>query len=100
MISFHIWMFKKLIHTLQNNVHMLSFLFCNGFALGPTTHATLVTIKIIEVIVKCNVALHIVYFEKKILGRVIFLKHSKYISFSIDFLFFILFYQPYNFIIF
>jgi hypothetical protein len=26
MISFHIWLFKKLIHTLQNNVHMLSFL--------------------------------------------------------------------------
>jgi cell division protein FtsB len=25
MISFHIWMFKKSIHTLQNNVHMLSF---------------------------------------------------------------------------
>jgi hypothetical protein len=25
MISFHIWLFKKSIHTLQNNVHMLSF---------------------------------------------------------------------------
>jgi len=25
MISFHIWMFKNLIHTLQNNVHMLNF---------------------------------------------------------------------------
>ncbi len=25
MISFHIWLLKKLIHTLQNNVHMLSF---------------------------------------------------------------------------
>jgi hypothetical protein len=25
MISFHNWMFKKSIHTLQNNVHMLSF---------------------------------------------------------------------------
>ncbi len=25
MIFFHIWLFKKLIHTLQNNVHMLSF---------------------------------------------------------------------------
>jgi len=24
MISFHIWLFKKSIHTLQNNVHMLS----------------------------------------------------------------------------
>jgi hypothetical protein len=24
MISFHIWLLKKLIHTLQNNVHMLS----------------------------------------------------------------------------
>jgi hypothetical protein len=24
-ISFHIWPFKKLIHTLQNNVHMLGF---------------------------------------------------------------------------
>jgi len=24
-ISFHIWLFKKSIHTLQNNVHMLSF---------------------------------------------------------------------------
>ncbi len=26
MISFHIWLFKKSIHRLQNNVHMLSFL--------------------------------------------------------------------------
>jgi hypothetical protein len=26
MISFCIWLFKKLRHTLQNNVHMLSFL--------------------------------------------------------------------------
>ncbi len=25
MISFHIWLFKKLIQTLQNNVHLLSF---------------------------------------------------------------------------
>jgi hypothetical protein len=25
MISFHIWLFKKSIHTLQNKVHMLSF---------------------------------------------------------------------------
>jgi hypothetical protein len=25
MVSFHIWLFKKLIQTLQNNVHMLSF---------------------------------------------------------------------------
>jgi hypothetical protein len=25
MVSFHIWLFKKSIHTLQNNVHMLSF---------------------------------------------------------------------------
>jgi len=25
MISFHIWLFKILIHTLQNNVHMLIF---------------------------------------------------------------------------
>jgi hypothetical protein len=25
MISFHIWLLKNLIHTLQNNVHMLSF---------------------------------------------------------------------------
>jgi len=25
MISFHIWLFKKSIHTLQNNIHMLSF---------------------------------------------------------------------------
>jgi hypothetical protein len=25
-ISFHIWLFKKSIHTLQNDVHMLSFL--------------------------------------------------------------------------
>jgi hypothetical protein len=39
MISFHIWLFKKLIHTLQNNVHMLSFPIL--FTLGPTTHATL-----------------------------------------------------------
>jgi hypothetical protein len=26
MISFHVWLFKKSIHTLQKNVHMLSFL--------------------------------------------------------------------------
>jgi hypothetical protein len=26
MISFHNWLFNKSIHTLQNNVHMLSFL--------------------------------------------------------------------------
>jgi len=26
MISFHIWLFKKSIHTLQNNVHVLSSL--------------------------------------------------------------------------
>jgi hypothetical protein len=25
MISFHIWLFRKSIHTLQNNVHMSSF---------------------------------------------------------------------------
>jgi hypothetical protein len=25
MISFHIWLFEKLIHTLQNHVHMLRF---------------------------------------------------------------------------
>jgi cell division protein FtsB len=25
MIFFHIWLLKKSIHTLQNNVHMLSF---------------------------------------------------------------------------
>jgi hypothetical protein len=25
MTSFHIWLFKKWMHTLQNNVHMLSF---------------------------------------------------------------------------
>jgi hypothetical protein len=25
MISFHIWLLKTLIHTLQNNVHILSF---------------------------------------------------------------------------
>jgi hypothetical protein len=25
MISFHIWLVKKLIHTLQKNVHMLNF---------------------------------------------------------------------------
>jgi len=25
MITFHIWLFKKSIHTLQNNVHMLSY---------------------------------------------------------------------------
>ncbi len=25
MISFHVWLFKKSIHTLQNNVHMSSF---------------------------------------------------------------------------
>jgi cell division protein FtsB len=25
MIFFHIWLLKKLIHTLQNNVHKLSF---------------------------------------------------------------------------
>jgi hypothetical protein len=35
MISFHNWMFKKSIRTLQNNVHMLSFLFFNNFTFGP-----------------------------------------------------------------
>jgi hypothetical protein len=25
MFSFHIWLFKKSIHTLQNNVHVLNF---------------------------------------------------------------------------
>jgi hypothetical protein len=25
MLLFHIWLLKKLTHTLQNNVHMLSF---------------------------------------------------------------------------
>ncbi len=39
MISFHIWLFKKSIHTLQNNVHMLSFLFCNVFSNG-TSHTS------------------------------------------------------------
>ncbi len=35
MISFHIWLFKKSIHTLQNKVHMLSFLyFVMGSHLG------------------------------------------------------------------
>ncbi len=41
MISFLIGLFKKSIHTLQNNVHMLSFL-VNGFTLELTTQATLV----------------------------------------------------------
>jgi hypothetical protein len=31
----------KKINTLQNNVHMLSFLFYNGFTLRPMTQATL-----------------------------------------------------------
>jgi hypothetical protein len=44
MISFHIGLFKKLIRTLQNNVHI--FVFCNGFTLGPTAQATLVNIKL------------------------------------------------------
>jgi hypothetical protein len=35
MISIHILLFKILIHTLQNNVHMLSSLFCNGFTFEP-----------------------------------------------------------------
>jgi hypothetical protein len=26
-VSFHIWLFKKFIHTLQNNVHMFPFIF-------------------------------------------------------------------------
>jgi hypothetical protein len=40
MISFHIWLFKKSVHTLQNNV--VFSLFCNGFTLGPMAEATLV----------------------------------------------------------
>jgi hypothetical protein len=37
MISFHIQLFKKSIHTLQNNVHMLSFPILQWvFTLGPT----------------------------------------------------------------
>jgi hypothetical protein len=43
MISFHIWLFKKSIHTLQNNVHMLSFpIVCNWFTLGAMSQVTLV----------------------------------------------------------
>jgi len=35
MISFHIWLFKKSMHTLQNKVHILSFLyFVMGSHLG------------------------------------------------------------------
>ncbi len=35
MISFHIWLLKKLMHTLQNNVHMLEFpYFVMGSHLG------------------------------------------------------------------
>jgi hypothetical protein len=45
MISFHIWLFKKLIHTLQNNVHMLSFLM--DFTFGPIAQATLVNMECI-----------------------------------------------------
>jgi hypothetical protein len=33
---------QKSIHTLQNNVHMLSFPICNGFTLGPMAQAKLV----------------------------------------------------------
>ncbi len=44
-ISFHIWLFKKSIHASQNNVHMLSFLFCMGFTLGPMAQATLVYLR-------------------------------------------------------
>jgi hypothetical protein len=42
MISFHIWLFKKSIHTLQNNVYMLSSPNCNWFTLGAngTSHTT------------------------------------------------------------
>jgi hypothetical protein len=41
MTPFHIWLLKKSIHTLENNVHMLSFhIFV--FTLGPTAQATLV----------------------------------------------------------
>jgi hypothetical protein len=42
MISFHIWLFKKSILTLQDNVHMLSFPI---FVMGSTAQATLVMIK-------------------------------------------------------
>jgi hypothetical protein len=40
MISFYIWLFKKLVHTLQNNVHMLSFLFvmCSHLGQWHKTH--------------------------------------------------------------
>jgi len=41
MISFHIWLFKKSIHTLQNNVHMLGPYSIMGSHLGMT-QATLV----------------------------------------------------------
>jgi hypothetical protein len=41
MISFHICLFRKSIHTLQNNVHILSFpIFKNAFTLGTTAGAT------------------------------------------------------------
>ncbi len=44
-ISFHIWLLKKSIHTLQNNVFTCWVsLFFNGFTLGPTAQATPVLI--------------------------------------------------------
>jgi hypothetical protein len=43
MISFHIWVFKKGINTLQNNVSHVEFpYFVMGSQLGPMAEATLV----------------------------------------------------------
>ncbi len=39
---FHIWLYKKSIHTLQNNVHVESPYFVMGSHLGQMAHATLV----------------------------------------------------------
>jgi hypothetical protein len=42
MTFFHICLFKKLFHKLQNNVHMLIFAILEGFTLGLMGQATLV----------------------------------------------------------
>ncbi len=59
-ISFHIWPFKKSIHTFHKNVHMWSSLFCMGFTLGSMAQAILVYLwkKVVCFILFCRYEIH------------------------------------------
>jgi len=58
--SFHIWPFKKSIHTLHKNVHMWSSLFCKGFTLEPMAQAIQVYLwkKVVCFILFCRYEIH------------------------------------------